>query len=99
MSITAHRRSLITPVLPSAEEIDATYGLEPVIEPGQAGDLGVFATVDCPYCGERFATPVDISHAAFCYIEDCQICCQPIELSGSFDDRQQLQAFDARRLD
>jgi len=93
------KRSPGNPTVPSAAEIDAAYGLEPVIEVGQAGDLGVFATVHCPYCGESFGTPVDVSQGAFSYIEDCQVCCQPIELGGYFDDDLRLQAFEARRLD
>ncbi|WP_435102966.1 CPXCG motif-containing cysteine-rich protein [Arhodomonas sp. AD133] len=36
-------------------------------------------TVHCPYCGEPFTTLVDWSGGAQHYVEDCQICCQPIE--------------------
>jgi hypothetical protein len=42
--------------------------------------------VACPYCGESFETAVDWSAGAFRYIEDCQVCCQPIELAGEVDD-------------
>jgi hypothetical protein len=42
-------------------------------------------TVQCPYCGESFETAVDWSAGAFRYIEDCQVCCQPIELAGDVD--------------
>ncbi len=37
------------------------------------------ASIDCPYCGETFSTFVDYSAGSQRYIEDCQICCQPIE--------------------
>jgi hypothetical protein len=42
--------------------------------------------VPCPYCGESFETAIDWSAGAFRYIEDCQVCCQPIELAGEVDD-------------
>ena len=84
----------------NATAIDAEYGLDPVIEPGaDAALLGDFATVDCPYCGERFGTSVDLSAGSFCYVEDCQICCQPIELTGHVDAAGLLSELAARRLD
>lgn len=36
------------------------------------------ATVTCPYCGETFETQVDTSAGDQDYIEDCCICCKPI---------------------
>jgi len=43
------------------------------------------AQVDCPYCGERFVTLVDTSVGQQEYIEDCQICCNPIVFEVSLD--------------
>jgi hypothetical protein len=73
---------------PDAQAIDALYGLEPVFEPGAESSSGLtpFVTVQCPYCGESFETAVDWSAGAFRYVEDCQVCCQPIELAGDVDD-------------
>jgi len=34
---------------------------------------------DCPYCGETFETLVDVSAGNQRYIEDCPVCCRPIE--------------------
>ena len=79
--------------------IDARYGLEPVLEPGAATGPGDFASVDCPYCGERFETAVDLSAGSFRYVEDCQVCCQPIELAGEVDATGALARFAARRSD
>jgi hypothetical protein len=85
---------------PDAAAVDALYGLEPVFEPGGPdSELGGFVTVDCPYCGERYQTPVDLTAGAFSYIEDCQICCRPIELSGEVDEAGALERCAARRLD
>ena len=43
--------------------------------------------VDCPYCGEAFAAAVDTSGGSQDYIEDCPVCCRPIEfhLEASLD--------------
>jgi len=35
--------------------------------------------VDCPYCGEQFTAAVDGSGGSQDYIEDCPVCCRPIE--------------------
>ena len=86
--------------LPDAGAIDALYGLEPVYEPGRAdGELGRFVVIDCPYCGERYETPVDLTAGSFSYIEDCQVCCRPIELSGEVGGTGALERCAARRLD
>jgi transcription elongation factor Elf1 len=37
------------------------------------------ARVDCPYCGESFGVTVDVSVGRQDYIEDCQVCCRPIQ--------------------
>lgn len=36
-------------------------------------------TVECPYCGEAFTTLADWSAGAQRYVEDCPVCCRPIE--------------------
>ena len=77
-----------TPTTPlDAEAIDALYGLEPAIEADAESPSGLtpFVTVQCPYCGESFETAVDWSAGAFRYIENCQVCRQPIELAGDVD--------------
>ena len=33
----------------------------------------------CPYCGERLSVLIDSQDAAQEYIEDCQVCCRPIQ--------------------
>ena len=84
---------------PDDSSIDALYGLEPVFEPdgtGTAEPTG-FVAVQCPYCGERFDTEVDLSAGSFRYVEDCQVCCQPIELEGDVDDAGMLVALRAGR--
>ncbi len=76
--------------LSAPRDIDALYGLEPVIEPGREpsrgrGTAAVFHSIQCPYCGERFDTLVDTGTGTATYIEDCQVCCQPIEFDLQVD--------------
>lgn len=90
--------------LGASQDIDAQYGLPPVIEPSVSTDGGVpggmqFHLVECPYCGECFETPVDASSGSARYVEDCQICCQPIEFSLEVDPSGLLQSLSTVRSD
>ena len=38
-------------------------------------------TLLCPYCGEEFETTIDCSAGSQQYIEDCYVCCRPIQMS------------------
>jgi hypothetical protein len=40
----------------------------------------------CPYCGEPIELLVDCSAGKQDYIEDCQVCCEPITVHVVFDD-------------
>jgi hypothetical protein len=81
-----------------AQAIDALYGLEPVFEPAaQRGEPTQLVSVQCPYCCESIDTLIDLSAGAFRYIEDCQVCCQPIELVGEVDDDGALSELTADR--
>jgi hypothetical protein len=46
------------------------------------------ASIDCPYCGEAIDIMVDISVPYQDYIEDCQVCCKPMEISVSVEDNE-----------
>ena len=37
--------------------------------------------IHCPYCGETVCLQVDTSAGSQEYVEDCSVCCQPIEVS------------------
>jgi hypothetical protein len=83
--------------------IDELYGLEPVFEPGEARGAALapeeFVAVLCPWCGERLATRVDLTSADASYIEDCEVCCRPIEFSIERDPEGVLLSVGVRRLD
>lgn len=34
----------------------------------------------CPYCGEAIELLIDDSEAEQDYVEDCEVCCQPIHV-------------------
>ena len=42
--------------------------------------------IQCPYCGEIIEILVDTSAGDQEYIEDCQVCCRPIEFSVTLDE-------------
>ncbi len=55
--------------------------------------------VDCPYCGEGFSTEVDCSAGSFQFVEDCPVCCRPIEFDATIDLDGNLNTLAARRDD
>ncbi len=55
--------------------------------------------IDCPYCGEGFDTEADCSAGDQAYIEDCAVCCQPIEIALSVDHEGNLLSVRAQRND
>ena len=71
-----------------SDSVDQLYGLEPVWEPGGGARVAPeeFVGVLCPYCGERLETRVDLTAEAPSYIEDCEVCCRPIEISYAAED-------------
>jgi len=83
--------------------IDELYGLEPVYRPdeirGERVEPTIFITVQCPYCAECYDTQIDLSAGSFVHVEDCQVCCQPIELFVEVNSVGKLRAVNARRTD
>lgn len=43
------------------------------------------AQVQCPYCGESIEIVIDDSAGSQRYIEDCQVCCRPIDIRVGID--------------
>lgn len=52
----------------------------------------------CPYCWQQISMLLDPSEAESDYIEDCEVCCRPIELSFRFEDGI-LISFEAKRME
>ena len=43
-------------------------------------------SIQCPYCGETIEVLIDESAGEHQYIEDCSVCCRPIEIAVSIDE-------------
>ena len=86
-----------------ADSVDRLYGLEPVYEPGADRAASTapeeFVAVRCPWCGERLETRVDMTAEDGEYIEDCEVCCRPIEFSVDRADGGALLSVAVRRLE
>lgn len=46
--------------------------------------------ISCPYCGEAIELVIDTSVGEQEYIEDCEVCCRPINLLVQTDSQGQL---------
>lgn len=56
--------------------------------------------LSCPYCGAPNAIVIDEGGGSIQrYVEDCQVCCQPIELSLVVGDSGALVALLPNRMD
>ncbi len=53
-------------------------------------------SIQCPYCGESFETTLDLSAGSQSYIEDCAICCRPIEIALRVDEDGELIGISTR---
>ena len=51
----------------------------------------------CPYCGEQISMVLDLSVSKQTYLEDCEVCCNSIEISYTSED-EELTGFLARVL-
>ena len=44
-------------------------------------ELSAEIDITCPHCGEVFPLQIDTSQAEQSLIEDCTVCCRPINLT------------------
>ena len=44
-------------------------------------------SIRCPYCGESIRVEIDCSAGDQSYIEDCQVCCRPIEFAVTVNEQ------------
>ena len=61
-------------------------------------NLDTTVEIDCPYCGERIELLIDCSAGSQEYVEDCHVCCRPMEIRVRVG-AQGLPAVEARRED
>lgn len=73
-----------------------------MIEPGEeAGSDALEQHVDlaCPYCGEVILIRLDLSAGSQSFVEDCQVCCQPIQLAVAVAEDGSLDTVVGERMD
>ena len=65
-------------------------------------DCGTVSVVEhsfsCPSCGELISMVLDPSVHSTTYVEDCEVCCNPLEISYTIED-DILMHFEASPLD
>jgi len=52
----------------------------------------------CPYCWEQISMILDAQEETSDYIEDCEVCCRPIELFFKFSGKN-LVSFEAKKME
>ncbi len=87
---------------PTSTQIDSLYGLEPVLDVSKSSGSNLlegFVELVCPYCAESYGVAVDLSGGSQSYIEDCQVCCQPISVTLQLNDAGEFSQLEAERID
>ncbi|MEK9145243.1 MAG: CPXCG motif-containing cysteine-rich protein, partial [Elusimicrobiota bacterium] len=51
--------------------------------------------VECPYCGESFDVRVLADEEGQSMVQNCQVCCKPVQLSVEVDDGE-VEVFASR---
>lgn len=52
----------------------------------------------CPYCAAPISVLLDPSVPGQTYVEDCEVCCNPMELTYAFED-DDLTVFEVRSIE
>ena len=52
----------------------------------------------CPYCGEEISMILELSVRRQVYVEDCEVCCNPIEINYTVEEGA-LANFAAKKLE
>ena len=53
----------------------------------------------CPYCWQTISFLLDPDEEQGSYVEDCEVCCRPIEVTVEFDEEGEVVLFEARRIE
>ncbi|MAN51238.1 MULTISPECIES: CPXCG motif-containing cysteine-rich protein [unclassified Marinimicrobium] len=49
--------------------------------------------IHCPYCDEVITLLIDPSISEQSYVEDCQVCCQPISVDVVIDETEAVEVY------
>jgi hypothetical protein len=84
----------------STEEIEKAKHRCPLVG-FHVSTLGILGGVEyffaCPYCSEQISMVLDTSVKRQTYIEDCEVCCRPIEVTYAVKD-DEVRQFEARAI-
>ena len=58
-----------------------------------------FETITCPYCWEAIEITLDLTVESQQHVEDCSVCCRPIEVAVDESEDGELVASAARSDD
>lgn len=61
--------------------------------------LDSWLELPCPYCGETSGFSVDQTDPTRVFVEDCQVCCQPIQVTVRVNSKGNVRLESVRRLD
>ena len=50
----------------------------------------------CPHCGESISVLLDLSVLSQEYIEDCEVCCRPIEIKYQVGEDDEVEFEEGR---
>lgn len=53
----------------------------------------------CPYCGSKISVLLEVSNQPQQYIEDCEVCCNPIEINYEVEDGEEITFFEANSIE
>lgn len=53
---------------------------------------------NCPYCWQEITFLLDISEHKQAYIEDCEVCCNPISIRFELEDGE-IKLFEASKTE
>jgi hypothetical protein len=99
--VTRHKTRALESLTRRIESLDSR-DIDQLYEPDAARrglNLEEFVPVQCPWCGERLETKVDLTAGDRQYIEDCQVCCRPIDFHVELAEDGALLAVKVGRLD
>jgi len=53
-------------------------------------------SVQCPYCGETVEVDIEVLEEAQSFIEDCSVCCRPMQLEVSTNSEDEVEVIASR---
>ncbi|MGI9335961.1 MAG: CPXCG motif-containing cysteine-rich protein [Gammaproteobacteria bacterium] len=78
-----------------ASGFEAIYCL--VMTPEATTPVLESADITCPYCWETITIDIDTSNGSGDYVEDCQVCCNPIRIAIGVDNEARVTSVEADR--